>query len=77
MMANLIKISSLRGRKDEVICQKSIRLPQQIKNLLRNDLRNGFALGITQEILFVWHEQKDCKETFMFMDSKSQIETNE
>ena len=77
MMANLIKISSLRGGNDEVICQKSIRLPQQIKNLLHNDEKNGFELGITQEIRFVWHEQKDCKETFMFMDSKSQIETNE
>ena len=55
-MANLIKISSLRGGKDEVIYQKSIRLPQQIKNLLHNDLRNGFALGIAEGILFVRHE---------------------
>jgi hypothetical protein len=51
-MANLIKISSLRGGKDEVIYQKSIRLPQHIKNLLRNDEKYGFALGIAEEILF-------------------------
>ena len=70
-MANLIKISSFRGGKDEVIYQKSIRLPQHIKNLLRNDEKYGFALGIAEEILFfLRHEQKDCNETLLFMNSK-------
>lgn len=41
-MANLIKILSLGGGNDEVICQKINRLPQQLKNLVRNDLGESF-----------------------------------